>query len=67
MGLGGVQTLTSNITAANDTYTFMGAKPSEIATLSGIGSTSISTQLTNKLDATGGTISNHNTTPQILQ
>jgi hypothetical protein len=34
MTRGGSQTLTSNITAANDTYTFMGAKPSEIASIS---------------------------------
>jgi hypothetical protein len=34
MTRGGSQTLTSNITASSDTYTFMGAKPSEIASIS---------------------------------
>ena len=42
--LTGIQTLTGNISASSDTYTFMGAKPSEIAYLSGITS-SIQTQL----------------------
>jgi hypothetical protein len=36
MTRGGAQTLTSNITASSDTYTFMGAKPSEIALLNGV-------------------------------
>ena len=36
MTLGGIQNFTANITAANDTYTFLGSKPSEIAQLSGI-------------------------------
>ena len=47
---GGVQTLVSNVTAANDTYSFMGAKPSEIARLSGV-STNIQTQLDAKLNS----------------
>ena len=46
--LQGEQTITGDITAHNDTYKFMGFKPSEIAYLSGVIS-NIQTQLNNKL------------------
>ena len=36
MTLGGAQMLTSNITAPVDTFLFLGAKPSEIAYLTGV-------------------------------
>ena len=47
MTLGDIQTLTSNITAAVDTFLFLGAKPSEVTYLAGA-SSNIQTQLNNK-------------------
>jgi hypothetical protein len=49
MTLGGTQRLTANINAASDAFAFMGAKPSEIAQLSGT-KRKIQTQL-DELDA----------------
>ena len=48
LGVGGVQTLTDNITATADTYTFLGAKPVEIAYLAGVTS-NLQTQLNGRL------------------
>ena len=72
MTRGGQQTLTANITVpASNTYTFMGAKPTEIAYLSGLtssikdqlagkqpsGSYATTSQLSSYLPLTGGSIS----------
>jgi hypothetical protein len=51
LGLGGSQTFTNDIVAANDTYRFMGAKPSEIARLSGV-TNDVQTQLTDTSNTT---------------
>ena len=51
--------MTANVIMASNpnNYTFYGATPAEIAKLSGIGSTTLSTQLSTKLDlSTGSTI-----------
>ena len=59
--------LTGDITAHNDTYKFMGSKPSEVACLSGINS-NIQTKLNNKLSSsalngylTSDSLNNYNT------
>ena len=50
MKLQGQNNLTGNITSISDSFTFYGAKPSEIACLSNI-SSNLQTQLNNKLSS----------------
>ena len=64
MGLGGSQSLTGNVTMVSNpnSYTFYGATPAEIATLSGIGSTALSTELTGKMELIGAQLLTGNVT-----